>query len=382
MELSTDRILTTHVGSLPRPPQMLEVLVASGSFEQSKASANPDYERRTREAVAQVVREQVQAGTDVVSDGEMGRVVFSIYATERLTGFDGEPRTWDGLIEFSMFPELFEPMLVASPVLPVCGGEVTWRGREHIQADIERFNGALQGVNPREAFMTAVSPGQIYFNSSNDFYPDEEAFVMACAEAMGNEYRAIVDAGFLLQIDAPDLAFGWGLVPFADKSLDDYRKNVEMHVEAINVALQGIPAGRVRLHVCWGNGPWPHVRDVPLAEIIDIIYRVNAQGLSVEGANGRHGHEWSVFRDHPLPDDKVLLPGVIDTVTNVVEHPDLVAERIERYAGVVGKERVIASTDCGFSSAAAAPNVHPSIVQPKLQALIEGSRRASERLWP
>jgi 5-methyltetrahydropteroyltriglutamate--homocysteine methyltransferase len=381
MELSTDRILTTHVGSLPRPPQLLEVLSASGSFDQGKANADPDYDRRTREAVAQVVREQVQAGTDIISDGEMGRVLFSTYATERLTGFGSEPRTWTGLVEFSMFPEFFEPMLATPNVLPVCTGDVTWRGPEYIQADIERFRGALQEVKPREAFMTAVSPGQIYFNTSNDFYPGEEAFVMACAEAMANEYRAIVEAGFMLQIDAPDLAFGWGLPQFAGKSLDDYRKNVEMHVEAINVALRGIPADRVRVHVCWGNAPWPHVRDVPLAEIIDIVYRANAQGLMVEGANGRHGHEWSVFGDHPLPDDKVLLPGVIDTVTNVVEHPDLVAERIERYAGVVGKERVIASTDCGFSSVAAVPNVHPSLVQSKLQALVEGSERASGRLW-
>lgn len=381
MTTSTDRILSTHVGSLPRPPKMLETFSSSGSLDQRKASADPEYDRRTRESIAEAVVKQLEAGTDIVSDGEMGRVAFSVYVIDRLAGFDGSPRPALSMVEYTTFPEFFKPMLDAPFVLPACDGPITWRGPERIHADIARFTDALDGQNPAEAFMTAVAPGQIWYNVANDYYADKEAFIMAAAEAMRNEYQAIIDAGFLLQIDAPDLAFGWGTEAWADRSLDDYRKTVEMHVEAINVALQGIPAERVRMHLCWGNAPWPHVRDVPLAEIIDVVYRANAQGLSMEGANGRHEHEWSVFQDHPLPDGKVLLPGVIDTLTNVVEHPDLVAERIKRFAGVVGRDRVIASTDCGFGSAAQAPNVHPTIVWAKLQTLAEGSRRASEQLF-
>ena len=230
--------------------------------------------------------------------------------------------------------------------------------------------------------MPAVSPGQIWLNFGNDYYPSDEAFIMACADALRNEYRAIVEAGFVLQLDDPGLAMGWNRTQFRDASLDDYRKVVEQHVEAINHAIAGLPADRIRLHTCWGNNEGPHVRDIPLVEIIDILYGVNAEGLSVEGSNPRHEHEWSIFRDHPLPDGKVLLPGVIDSVTNFVEHPDLVAERITRFADVVGKENVIATTDCGFGTAARAqPRVHPSLAWAKLKTLTEGATRASQRLW-
>jgi len=328
------------------------------------------------------VRDQADAGIDIPTDGEMGRVAFSWYATERLTGFDGERRSVMQRVESEMFPEYYASLPPTSLTLPACNGPIAWRGPEYIQRDIATLSAALEGVPHEEAFMPAVSPGQIWLNFPNDYYPNDEAFIMACADALRNGYRAIVDAGFVLQLDDPGLAMGWNRAQFADATLDDYRKIVEQHVEAINHAIAGLPADRIRLHTCWGNNELPHVRDIPLAAIVDILYRVNAEGLSVEGSNPRHEHEWSVFRDHPLPDGKVLLPGVIDSVTNFVEHPDLVAERITRFADVVGKENVIATTDCGFGTAARAQTrVHPTIAWAKLRTLTEGARRASQRLW-
>ena len=379
MHRSTERILTTHTGSLPRPPQLRHILQGR---DQREARADPDYASRVEEAVAQAVRRQADAGLDVISDGEMGRVAFSWYATERLTGFDGPRRSVMQRVEPRLFPDFYASLGASQLELPACNGRVTWRGPEYIQQDIATLQAALRGVTATEVFMPAVSPGQIWLNFPNDYYPNDEAFVMAVAEALRNEYRAIVDAGFILQLDDPGLAMGWNRVEFADSSLDDYRKIVTQHVEAINYALQGIPADRVRLHTCWGNQELPHVRDIPLAEIIDILYGVNAEGISVEASNPRHAHEWTVFKDHPLPDGKVLLPGVIDSVTNFVEHPDLVAERIVRFADVVGKENVIADTDCGFGTAVRMqPRVHPTVVWAKLQSLVDGARRASERLW-
>jgi 5-methyltetrahydropteroyltriglutamate--homocysteine methyltransferase len=267
-------------------------------------------------------------------------------------------------------------------MFPACNGPIAWRGPEFIQRDIATFKAALAEVTTVEVFMPAVSPGQIWLNFANEYYPSDEAFVFAAAEALANEYRAIVDAGFILQLDDPGLAMGWNRAEFADRSLNDYRRIVEQHVEAINRALVDIPAARVRLHVCWGNGEWPHVRDVPLAAIVDLLFAVNAEGLSVEGANPRHGHEWRVFEDHTLPEGKVLIPGVIDTLTNFVEHPDLVAERIVRYARVVGRENVIAGTDCGFGTTARSkPRVHPTVAWAKLQTLNEGARRANDVLF-
>jgi 5-methyltetrahydropteroyltriglutamate--homocysteine methyltransferase len=231
-------------------------------------------------------------------------------------------------------------------------------------------------------FLPAVSPGQIWFNFPNDYYPTDEAYIYAVADALKHEYRAIVEAGFLLQLDSPELAMAWNRVEFAEKTFADYRQFVVHHIAAINYALEGIPADRVRLHLCWGNGERPHVRDCPIVEFIDIIYTVHAEALSFEGANPRHAHEWKIFTDHPLPEDKLIIPGVIDSLTNVVEHPALVAERIGRYAKIVGKERVIAGTDCGFSTGVRAqPRVHPTVAWAKLQALAEGAALATQQLW-
>jgi 5-methyltetrahydropteroyltriglutamate--homocysteine methyltransferase len=382
MKRSTDRILTTHAGSLPRPREVLDLVEGRDQREVFKqAGAAELIGRAVRDAVAH----QVEAGIDVPSDGEMGRVGFSAYVTERLTGFDGPPRPMPPQVERSMFPEFYAD-LAAGPArgvqFPACNGPITWRGPEFIQRDIATFKAALESTAVVEPFMPAVSPGQIWLNSQNQYYPSDADFVLAAAEALSNDYRCIVDSGFVLQVDDPGLAMGWNRAEFADKTLDDYRKVVRQHVEAINHALRGIPPERVRLHVCWGNGEWPHVRDVPLAEIIDLLLQVNAQALYVEGANPRHGHEWRVFVDHPLRDDMVLIPGVIDTVTNFVEHPDLVAERIVHYAQVVGKQNVMAGTDCGFgTSARSHPRVHPTIAWAKLESLAEGARRASAQLW-
>jgi 5-methyltetrahydropteroyltriglutamate--homocysteine methyltransferase len=381
MKRSTDRILTTHAGSLPRPREILDLVEGR---DQREVLATPGADRVIGEAVKSVVRQQVQTGIDVPTDGEMGRVGFSSYATERLTGFDGERRPMQPQVEMALFPEFYAEMALSPSRLqfPACNGPIAWRGPESIERDIATLKVALQNVAPTEVFMPAVSPGQIWLNFRNEFYPSDEAFVFAAADALANEYRAIVDAGFILQLDDPGLAMGWNRAGSAERTLDDYQRIVAQHVEAINHALQGIPADRVRLHVCWGNNESPHVRDIPLAALVDLLFGVHAEGLSVEGANPRHGHEWRVFEDHPLPEGKVLIPGVIDTVTNFVEHPDLVAERIVRYANVVGKQNVIAGTDCGFGTfARSQPRVHPTIAWAKLQTLVEGAHRASQQLW-
>jgi 5-methyltetrahydropteroyltriglutamate--homocysteine methyltransferase len=377
MHRSTDRILTTHAGSLPRPPEILELV-------EGRDQREVQFDQRFADAVGSVVRRQVEIGIDVPTDGEMGRVGFSAYATERLTGFDGERRPMTGQVERSMFPEFYAEAMGpgAGIAWPACNGPITWRGPEFIRRDIATLQGALAGSEPTEVFMPAVSPGQIWLNFQNDYYPSDEEYVLAAADALRNEYREIVEAGFVLQLDDPGLAMGWNRGEFANRSYDDYRKVVAQHIDALNHALEGLPRDRVRLHVCWGNGEWPHVRDVPLSEIVDELLRVNAQGIYVEGANPRHGHEWTVFKDRQLPDDLVVIPGVIDTVTNFVEHPDLVAERIVRFASVVGKENVIAGTDCGFgTSARSRPRVHPTLAWAKLESLVEGARRASAQLW-
>jgi 5-methyltetrahydropteroyltriglutamate--homocysteine methyltransferase len=352
--------------------------------DQREVRARADAERLIDMAVRQAVKRQVETGIDVPSDGEMGRVSFSAYATERLTGFDGTPGPVAPPVERTLFPEFYADMTPprAGLAFPACNGPITWRGPQFIQRDITTFKAALEGIETTEAFMPAVSPGQIWLNSQNQFYTSDEEFVFAAADALRNEYRAIVDAGFVVQLDDPGLAMGWNRAEFADRTLDDYRRVVAQHVGAINHALHGIPADRVRLHVCWGNQEWPHVRDVPLAEIVDLLFNVKAEALYVEGANPRHGHEWRVFEDHKLPAGKVLVTGVIDTVTNFVEHPDLVAERIVRCAGVVGREQVIAGTDCGFGTVARSnPRVHPTVAWAKLETLVEGARRASQVLW-
>jgi 5-methyltetrahydropteroyltriglutamate--homocysteine methyltransferase len=379
MKRSTDRILTTHAGSLARPPDLLEMLRA-------KAADQPyDHEalgRRVRTAVAEVVRQQIDAGVDVVSDGEEGKPGFANYVKDRLTGIVARegmrPRIFSDRAEF---PD-FQPPAAGSIGLRrlVCTGPIGWKDRDAVQTDIENFRAALRGVQPTEAFIPAVSPGTLAQNVVNEHYKDEEAFLYAVAEVMKEEYQAIVQAGFLLQVDSPDLAMGKN-VQFADKTLEEFRKIIALRVEALNHALAGIPLEQVRHHICWGNSEGPHHKDVELKDIIDILLKARVGAIYVEGANPRHGHEWKVFRNVKLPDGMVLIAGVIDTKTNFIEHPELVADRIMNYASVVGRENVMAGTDCGFGTSADRDRVAPSISWAKLGAMAEGAQLASQQLW-
>jgi 5-methyltetrahydropteroyltriglutamate--homocysteine methyltransferase len=379
MKRSTDRILTTHAGSLARPPDLLEMLRA-------KAADQPyDHEalgRRVRTAVAEVVRQQIDAGVDVVSDGEEGKPGFANYVKDRLTGIVARegmrPRIFSDRAEF---PD-FQPPAAGSIGLRrlVCTGPIGWKDRDAVQTDIENFRAALRGVQPTEAFIPAVSPGTLAQNVVNEHYKDEEAFLYAVAEVMKEEYQAIVQAGFLLQVDSPDLAMGKN-VQFADKTLEEFRKIIALRVEALNHALAGIPLEQVRHHICWGNSEGPHHKDVELKDIIDILLKARVGAIYVEGANPRHGHEWKVFRNVKLPDGMVLIAGVIDTKTNFIEHPELVADRIMNYASVVGRKNVMAGTDCGFGTSADRDRVAPSISWAKPKAMAEGARLAGQQLW-
>lgn len=382
MKRSSDRVLTTHTGSLPRPADLVAMVEG---HDQQELQSNQLFERRVKEAVREIVLKQVESHVDVVNDGEVSKVGYSTYVTERLTGFEGESRQARPQVEASEFPDFYRERVTGAAVLkrPVCTGPITWRGDALVRRDIDNFKAALQDAAVQDRFMTAASPGVVWNFLENDYYPDDEAYVFAVADAMKHEYQAIVDAGFVLQLDAPDLAMGWNRYMFADKSIEDFRSVAEMHVEAMNHALEGIPADHVRLHLCWGNFEGPHVRDIPLARVMDIALKTRAQAFSFEGANPRHEHEWKLFRKQELPDGAILIPGVLDSTTNFVEHPELIAERITRYAEIVGRENVIAGTDCGFSTFARAQlTVHPSVTWAKFQAMAEGARLASEQLWP
>jgi 5-methyltetrahydropteroyltriglutamate--homocysteine methyltransferase len=385
MKRSTDRILTTHVGSLPRPPDLLDTLQAQAG---GQSDARRTFRGRVRTAVAEVVQQQVGAGVDVVSDGEMAKPSFVHYVRDRLKGFEGvssRPQGFNFAEDFPGYQAWRNPGGTPRPSpfasRPQCTGPLEWRGTEELQADIANFKDALNGVQVEEAFVPCASVGIIAQRMDNAYYPTYEAFVQAIAEVMREEYRAITDAGFLIQIDAPEMCIDRNLPEFRDRPLDDFRKRLSLWVEALNYALTGVDPERVRFHVCWGNGEGPHTRDIPLREIVDIVLQVHAAAYSVEAANPRHGHEWKVWREVKLPEGKVLIPGVIDSVTNFVEHPELVADRILTYAGIVGRENIIAGTDCGFGTAAVSVNVYPPIVWAKLRSLAEGAALASEQLW-
>jgi 5-methyltetrahydropteroyltriglutamate--homocysteine methyltransferase len=378
MNHSKERILTTHTGSLPRPPNLVEKVAG---HEQREIRKDPTFDGQVKQAVSDIVRKQVELGIDVVNDGEMSKRGFSVYITERLSGFDGPMRSRPPTIESGMFPEYYA-LVESAYVVPTCNGPITWCGDDFVESDIANLKAALGNATPTEAFMSSVSPGQVCHNFVNEYYPTHEAYLFAVADAMRHEYRAIADAGIVLQLDSPDLCLSWGCAEYGNQTYADYRKLVSMHVSAINHALSGIPAEQVRLHLCWGNAERPHVHDVPIAEIIDVVYQLNVGALLFEGANPRHNHEWKIFRDHPLPAEKLIIPGVIDTLTNFVEHPELVAERIVRYADIVGRENVLAGTDCGFSTRVNTRlRVHPTVTWAKLQSLSEGAKLASKILW-
>lgn len=379
MRRSTDRILTTHVGSLPRTQAVTDVL-----FARAAGQADPPGAAATvADAVKDVVRRQVAVGIDVVSDGEMSKISYATYVSERLSGFDGDTPREPGqdLVEFpGLLKKLAERGSTAKYRRPRCVGPVAVKDTAPLAADLGNLKAAVTAASAQEAFMNAASPGVVALFQPNDFYPTQDQYLEALAEALRSEYEAIVAAGFLLQIDAPDLGMGRHTM-YRDRTEEEFTGLAARHIEVLNHALRDVPADRVRMHVCWGNYEGPHHHDVPLARLLPVVLRAKPQALLFEGANPRHAHEWAVFKDVKIPEEKILIPGVISSTTNYVEHPLLVAERLERLAGVVGRERVIAGSDCGYGTFAGFGPVEPDIVYMKLGALVEGARIASERLW-
>jgi 5-methyltetrahydropteroyltriglutamate--homocysteine methyltransferase len=387
MKRSVDRILTTHVGSLIRPQPLQEFLRAK---QASKPFDLQAYDHCLTRSVADVVRRQAEAGIDVISDGEFGKSIsWSQYVLERLSGFERRPvkpggnpfqRGADRERFAEFYAELDAHEEVATRTDSVCVGPINYTGQAELQRDIENFKAALNGVNVEEAFLPVAAPASVIPDRKNEYYKSDEECLFAIGAAMRTEYKMIVDAGFLLQLDDARAAVTYDrMVPPADFA--DYRKWVDMHMEVLNHAIEGLPPERIRYHVCWGSWPGPHTTDVPLKEIVDLILKVKVGAYVIEGANPRHEHEWKVWKDVKLPDGKVLIPGVISHATNVVEHPELVAERIGRYARLVGRENVLAGTDCGFAQGPFYRRVHPSIMWAKLDALVQGARLASRELW-
>jgi 5-methyltetrahydropteroyltriglutamate--homocysteine methyltransferase len=380
MKRSLDRFLTTHTGSLPRPDDLIRTMFAKEEGVPVDAVA---LAARIRSAVAHVVGKQVEAGVAVVSDGEMSKPSYATYVKDRLTGFGGtsHPLTYQDLVDFpGMARRVFGDPGRARRKTPACNGAIALRDAGAARADAENLGAALAPIAVEEAFLTAASPGVISLFFHNDHYPSHEAYLAAIAEAMRHEYETVTGAGFILQVDCPDLAMGRH-IQFAGLDLEQFRAMARLHIEVLDHALRNIPGDRVRLHLCWGNYEGPHHCDVALADIIDLVLRARPDGISFEAANPRHGHEWRVFERVTIPAGKILIPGVIDSTTNFIEHPALVAERIGRYARLVGRENVIAGTDCGFGTWVGQSAVDPDVVWAKLASLAEGARLASREFW-
>jgi len=377
-----NRILTTHVGSLPRPQSLLSLMHDQAEGRSFDATA---LDSELGRAVRDVVRRQVEIGIDFVSDGEFSKASYATYVGERLTGFGGKGRvnTPADLREFRGYSEHLVKIggIVPTNTGTCCQGPVAVKDSTALETDLQNMQAGVLAARPTGAFLNAASPGVVSIFQKNEYYPSEDAYIEAVAEAMRPEYEAIIEAGFLLQIDSPDLAMGRHFV-FADKSDETFLKAVDRNVAALNHALRNIPAQKTRIHLCWGNYAGPHNHDIPLEKIAAGVLRAKPRFILLEGANPRHGHEWAVFQSVKLPDDKVLVPGVIDSTSNFIEHPDLVADRLLRYASVVGSERVMAGTDCGFSTFSGFPTVHPDIVWRKLESMVAGAGRASAKLWP
>lgn len=392
MKHSERRILTTHVGSLPRPRELLQPLHAKDSGDAYDAAA---LERGVQDAVAGAIGRQAALGIDVVNDGEHGRASFATYANTRIGGLERElhpPRhiarpTRDS----AAFPAVYDEMkkmygarraLTGRPedeVSLVCTGPVRYVGHDEVKADIARLKAATAGTPAEEVFVTAISPTNLEMYFENRYYRTEEEYLVALAEAMRVEYRMVVDAGFVLQVDDPRLITHWNRMP--DMTLEENRRFMALRVEILNHALEGIPEERVRFHTCYSINVAPRVHDLEMKQYADLMLKVRAQAYSIEASNPRHEHEWRIWQEMRLPEHKILIPGVVSHCVYQVEHPELVAERIERFAGVVGRERVIAGTDCGFATSRAGDEVHPDVAWAKLQSLVEGARIASGRLW-
>jgi 5-methyltetrahydropteroyltriglutamate--homocysteine methyltransferase len=363
-------ILTTHTGSLPRPTDLADMML---QYDAGQLADVEVLRGRIASATAEVVRRQADIGIDILNDGEYGKVSYSGYVKERLSGFSGEPRRRD--LADPEFPDWVRPFR-PQVRYPTNNAPVELRDAAAVRRDIANLRTALDGVTRKDVFMTAASPGVIDTFMPSTYYSSEDEYLTALGQAMRDEYRAIVDAGFILQLDCPDLAMSRNM-RFADRSDAEFLDVARMHVRVLNAAIEGLPRERVRLHLCWGNFAGPHVHDVPLEAIVGIALQANVGGLSFEAANPRHAHEWKVFRNVDLPADLALIPGVIDSCTTYVEHPDLVAERLGHFVDIVGEGRVIASTDCGFGTSVGPRDVPPSIAWAKLQAMVEGARLAS-----
>jgi 5-methyltetrahydropteroyltriglutamate--homocysteine methyltransferase len=387
MKRSSDRILTTHAGSLPRPDDLLEMVQARTTGGSMSTSA---YAARLSGAVADIVARQTTLGVDVVDDGEMSKPGFIHYVNERLGGFEPSPEapaasTWAGSREVKAFPEFYEwfgramPSPAARAAHLACTGPITYKGHALLRADLDNLQAALARSGAAEAFVPAVSPSNVGDWQKNLHYRTEEEYITAIGDAMREEYRAIVDAGFVLQIDDPRLVTYYVLNPGLD--VKECRKWCRVRVDLLNHALRGIPEDRIRFHTCYGINIGPRIHDMELRDVVDIILRVRAGAYSLEAANPRHEHEWRVWEDVKLPAGKILIPGVITQSSVLVEHPELVAQRIERFARVVGRDNVIAGSDCGFATFAGSPEIHPTVVWAKLAAMAEGARLASKRLW-
>jgi 5-methyltetrahydropteroyltriglutamate--homocysteine methyltransferase len=377
---SADRFLTTHTGSLPRPDDLIRMMYAK---EEGVPVEREALAARVRAAVAEVVCKQVEAGIDLVNDGEMSKPSYATYVKDRLAGFGGTGNTfvYQDLAEFpNLAKRVFGDPGRSRRKTPACNAPVQVRDPGAATADVDNLRAALAQAGRTEAFMSAASPGVVSLFFRNDHYPSQEAYLFAIAEAMRQEYEAVADAGIVLQIDCPDLAMGRH-IQYAGLSLAEFRKRAGMHVEALNHALAHIAPERLRMHLCWGNYEGPHHCDVPLADIIDIVFAARPSAISFEAANPRHGHEWTLFERVKLPPGKVLIPGVIESKSNFIEHPELIAQRIGRYAHLVGRENVIAGSDCGYGTWVGQAAVDPDVVWAKLAALAEGARIASQQFW-
>jgi 5-methyltetrahydropteroyltriglutamate--homocysteine methyltransferase len=393
MKRSDSRILTTHTGSLPRPPDLVAILNKKELDEPYDRAA---FDTRIARAIADVVRAQADAGIDVVDDGEHSKVNWMAYARTRLSGLeeiDAPPSFRQTTRDIAEFKDAYDDMAVmlkarsgsivakrtVRPKAQVCSGPIRYVGHDEVRADLENLKKSLHGVKVEEAFVTAISPSNLELYYENRYYTSAEEYLTALADAMHEEYKAIVDAGFLLQIDDPRMATHYNRA--RDASIEDCRRFIALRVEALNHALRGIPADRVRFHTCYSVNIAPRVHDFELRHFADLMLKINACAYLIEGANPRHEHEWALWQEVGLPDDKILVPGVVSHCIHLVEHPELVAQRIERYASVVGRERVIAGTDCGFGTSGAGDEVHPDVAWAKLRAMVEGATIASKRLW-
>jgi 5-methyltetrahydropteroyltriglutamate--homocysteine methyltransferase len=380
MQRSTERFLTTHTGSLPRPDDLVRTMFAK---EEGVPVDREALDRHIAAAVAEVVRKQVDAGIDIVDDGEMSKPSYATYVKDRLTGFGGEGNTfvYQDLAEFPrLATRVFGDPGRSRRKTPACNGPIAVRDKSAAATDVAHLKAAMAASGATEGFLTAASPGVVSLFFRNEHYPSDEAYLAAIADAMRHEYTTIADAGLTLQVDCPDLGMGRH-IQYAELSLAQWRRKAELHVEALNHALAGIPPERLRMHLCWGNYEGPHHCDVALADVIDIVFKARPSTIAMEAANPRHAHEWALFDNVKLPDGKILVPGVIESKSNFVEHAELIAQRIGRYAERVGRENVMAGSDCGYGTWVGQSAVDPDVVWAKLAAMAEGAAIASRRFW-